>query len=692
VAIRLSFKHKVTLAGALALGGFASLGAVTFRALNELRATVGEVNALSRVTDAVLEARVEALHLADDRRSLVPNTATPFLAQLGGVAEAQGRALKSAASSVSDPVMGERLGEMRAALLDYTAALEAWVAQVRLLGLDQESGLRGALRTAGEELAQALRGVPVFESSFHQVRRGERDLLFRRDAAYLGGLETEIGHLTGAVGDLKYGLSGDARDVQARYADAFGKAGAAVLEVVGLEKALSGTLLQMKETGRQAGERVARHLGEARDRADQAAARARTTVLGVTGVVALVLGALLAWIGVGTTRSLSRTVALLKDMATGEGDLTRRLPQRFVECNAVMNCEHTACPSHGVADPCWSHVGSMQLAADGVRCHQLLSGEIAECEACPVYAATRRTEVDEFDRLAHWFNTFADRIRHLVEDVAGASSELADAVQQMSGATGRIASSNEEAAAQTQAVASAAEEMSVTVAQVARNTGAVSESADDACQAAVEGSEVIAQAVGSLDRIATVVERAAAAVRALGARSDTIGSVVQVIEDIADQTNLLALNAAIEAARAGEHGRGFAVVADEVRKLAEKTVKATREIGETIVSIQAEAQQAVGEMDTGHRAVEQGRGLGARAGEAVHAIQERVSHASTQTGQIAQATGQLADTIRELAANMEEMARGSALNTGSVADLARTAERVAGKADQLRALTGRFRT
>ncbi|MBE0617937.1 MAG: methyl-accepting chemotaxis protein, partial [Proteobacteria bacterium] len=109
-----------------------------------------------------------------------------------------------------------------------------------------------------------------------------------------------------------------------------------------------------------------------------------------------------------------------------------------------------------------------------------------------------------------------------------------------------------------------------------------------------------------------------------------------------------------------------------MRKLAEKTVGATREIAETILSIQAEAQRAVEEMDAGHRAVAEGRGMGARAGEAVHAIDERVSRASAQTGQIAQATGQLSETIRDLASNMEEMARGAALNAASVADLAST--------------------
>jgi len=227
---------------------------------------------------------------------------------------------------------------------------------------------------------------------------------------------------------------------------------------------------------------------------------------------------------------------------------------------------------------------------------------------------------------------------------------------------------------------------------VARNTALVSTSSEDARRVASEGNAVISQALEAMAEISTLVEEAAGTVKSLGEKSDEISVVLEVIEDIADQTNLLALNAAIEAARAGEHGRGFAVVADEVRKLAEKTMKATDQISGTISAIQSEGRRAVEAMGRGREGAEKGGRLSGQAGEAVGAIETSVSESCQQAQQIATAAEQLLAATQQIASSMDEMAKAVGQNSSAAAEIADNVRTVAEQAGQLKALSATFRT
>ena len=194
-----------------------------------------------------------------------------------------------------------------------------------------------------------------------------------------------------------------------------------------------------------------------------------------------------------------------------------------------------------------------------------------------------------------------------------------------------------------------------------------------------------------MEKIASTVEDSAVTVRKLGESSEQIGAIVQVIDDIADQTNLLALNAAIEAARAGEHGRGFAVVADEVRKLAEKTVKATKEIADMIQNIQADTGGAVMGMAEGVQLVEGGKQKAVEAGDALGVIKSNMEDVAGGVGQIARATDEQANAMELMSRSIESISAISGENSNAAHESAEAVEQLSRLASELQNIVSRFK-
>lgn len=267
------------------------------------------------------------------------------------------------------------------------------------------------------------------------------------------------------------------------------------------------------------------------------------------------------------------------------------------------------------------------------------------------------TSQDEIGNAGAALNSMKNNLREMIQSIAGTAEHMASASEQISSSAVLQAQSAETQKGQTAQVSAAMQEMASTVQQVSENAHASAEAARHAAETARRGGAIADETLRKMRTIADSVSGTARKIEELGKSSDQIGRIVGVINDIADQTNLLALNAAIEAARAGEQGRGFAVVADEVRKLAERTTTATKEIAGMIKSIQDETRTAVAAMQQGTTHVEEGLKTTAEAGEALRQIIEVAEKVGEMVTHIAAATAQQSSTSDQVNNNMEQIAK-----------------------------------
>ena len=288
-------------------------------------------------------------------------------------------------------------------------------------------------------------------------------------------------------------------------------------------------------------------------------------------------------------------------------------------------------------------------------------------------------------------NSVGESLGHTLSEVAEAVSATANASSQISSSTEEMAAGAQEQTSQTGEVASAVEEMAKTIIENSRSANQTAEVAKQAKAAAESGGAVVEETVAGMRKIAVVVGKSAETVKELGKSSDQIGEIVTVIDDIADQTNLLALNAAIEAARAGEQGRGFAVVADEVRKLAERTTKATKEIAGMIKKIQADTAGAVSSMQEGTRQVDQGIAMADKAGNSLKEIVQVSQKVTDMVMQIAAASEQQSSASEQISQNVEAISTVTGQTASSTQQIARAAEDLNSLTDNLQQLVGHFR-
>ena len=302
------------------------------------------------------------------------------------------------------------------------------------------------------------------------------------------------------------------------------------------------------------------------------------------------------------------------------------------------------------------------------------------------------TSNDEVGQLGSSFNELVDKVHDVIAEVTTASTEVAAASTEIAASAEQIATGMGEQSQQITTVSSAVEQMSASVVEVARKSADAANSANESGRIAADGGDVVADTINGMRSINDAVSSSAASVQELGKRGEQIGEVITVINDIADQTNLLALNAAIEAARAGEHGRGFAVVADEVRKLADRTTQATQEIAGSIQAIQDETTTAVDKMNAGTDEVTTGVAKAEQAGEALQQIVASAQDVSSMVQSIAAAAEEQSAASEEVSRNIEQIAAVTRQTSDGTGQAAQAATELSQRAETLQQLVGQFKT
>ncbi len=300
------------------------------------------------------------------------------------------------------------------------------------------------------------------------------------------------------------------------------------------------------------------------------------------------------------------------------------------------------------------------------------------------------TTQDETGQAGEALNRMKNNLRQIIESIASTATHVASASEEISASATQQAQSSETQKDQTTQVAASMHEMSSTVTQVSDNCNKAAHAAREAAETARQGGTIVEDTLTKMQLIADSVAATAKTVEGLGKSSDQIGHIIGVIDDIADQTNLLALNAAIEAARAGEQGRGFAVVADEVRKLAERTSAATKEIAQMVKGIQDETSAAVTAMEAGTKQAEEGVSSTAKAGDSLKAIIQMSEQVGGMITEIATAATEQSATSEQVNNNVEQISKLVKESALGAQQSATACQDLSGLALDLQAMVGKF--
>lgn len=298
---------------------------------------------------------------------------------------------------------------------------------------------------------------------------------------------------------------------------------------------------------------------------------------------------------------------------------------------------------------------------------------------------------DEIGQLSEGFNGFIEKIHQSMKEVASTSSALQSAADGVSSKSHTTYNNSQIQRDQTIQVVAAINQMGATISEIASNAATAAETASQASDNTQDGQNVVSKAKEAISRLAVDIENTGQVVEQLASTTQEIGSILDVIRDISEQTNLLALNAAIEAARAGEQGRGFAVVADEVRNLASRTADSTEEIQKMINQLQGDAKDAVSAMEAGKSVTGEGVSASDEAVQVLVRISERIHDISDRNTQVATATEEQSTVVHTINQNIEEINAINEVTTGTAEELAAASSELKELSERLDRMVGSFK-
>ena len=624
--LSLNFKQKLIFAVTLTLAGIAYLGYVSLSSLDELDRSSQKVANLTSTGELLSSLQLQLLQTETQIAQLNPQTSASFIQSFSEVQMRFAAALQDSLGLSADTTLQQQLTQIEQQFNNYSQTLSAKINAQNTLGFNNQSGLLQPLEASAVELEEQLSLFSSLLQPFIVARQFEKEYLIHPSSENKAKLGKQIEKVIFEVKD-------------AEFFDTFGpyieRYQAAVGEVTGAAENLAqqdAALMQVRSRFQHTIDDAQGHLKntllqQAKRDAQQANDSTHWTIIIVSLIVAVIISVILASTALNATRTLDRIIKQLNSIAAG--NLTQTLK--------ISNTQH-----------------------------------------------------DEFDQVSNAVNTMTGDLRHVIGDVANNQTALYAQARELSESVQTIATNNREVSDRSNSLASATEEISVTTDQVANRVTTLQEDSQNALDAAIDGGTIIQKAMHSLGVTAQVVEQSASQLHQLQQHSQEIDKVLVIINDLADQTNLLALNAAIEAARAGEAGRGFSVVADEVRTLAESTVKATGDITDTVRAIQQQTQSVIQVMDQSTQSIEAVKSQGDQAQEAVEVIKQRTEQAFTISAEIRSAIQDVADTTREMAVSMDQIASGIADNSHASAAIVTSSEQLEARAQSMGQTTEKF--
>ncbi|WP_158227161.1 methyl-accepting chemotaxis protein [Mangrovitalea sediminis] len=624
---RITFKQKLSAVVVLSLMGIGYLAYVAFASLYELDSTSKRVASLTALGDTLSSAQLALLTAENRIPHLQAGEVTSYKQSLGKLRQRYSERFSEAAGHIENTDLKDRLTNVNHLFEAYQEALLKALAVRQALGFDDQSGALKTLKQSEQAIEKQLSPFNMLWQPFIVVQQLTSRFLVDPSESAAKNLKTQLSTAIAKVKDA--GFYDSSKSQIDGYQSAVDGVVDAALKVGQQAVVVKQADAQFIEQSQQTDRFLKENLlVKARVEADQATTQARWTLGLVSGGVALGIALILAATGLGAAGSLRRIMQQVS--AVAEGDLRKRL-------------------------------------------------------------VTEPARKDEFDQVSSAVDTMTDDLHKVISEVVGDQGALNDQVSELTSAVQVIADNNGSVSEQSTSLAGATEEISATTSEVANSIRSLRDDTESAHHAAIEGERTISEAMRSLTETAGVMEASAQQLMQLEQYSQEIDKVMSMINDLAEQTNLLALNAAIEAARAGEQGRGFAVVADEVRTLAERTGSATGEITRAVRAIQEQTQSVVSIMNQSRSSIDVVQQQGREAQTAVTRIQAQTEKASSTCAEITSAIEETARTTREMAANMDHIAHSIERNSDAIKAIVDSSDSLQKRAEAMGRMTAKFK-